>query len=136
MTNVLKRWSALLLSSGLLLLLSASTAHAQQVSVNAVSTEVAVQGDTLQATFKIEVKNGDEAAVTNLFVFFEDDTYIAIGDVAAGATVVSDPTSRTIDLSTRPPSRSQTLQVTLKFTQDGAQVEKAWTLSLQLPEAE
>src|SRR5881296_1335491 len=76
MTNMAKRWPGLLMFSGLLVVLFSSTARAQQLSVRPVSTEVAVTGDTLQATFKIEVVNSETAAMTHFVVVFEDGTYI------------------------------------------------------------
>ena len=136
MTNVLKRWPALLLSSGLLLVLSATTARAQQISVKPVSAELAVQDSTLHATFKVEVVNSESSPLTNFFVFFEDSTYISIGDVSAGGTVTSDTTSRLVDLSDKPASRAVVIPVTLKYSLDGEDKEQSWPLTVQLPEAE
>lgn len=136
MTNVVKRWPALLAVCGLMVVLCASTAHAQQMSVKPVSPELAVQGSTLQATFKIEVVNSESSAMTNFFVFFEDGTYVSLGDVNAGATVVSDSVTRLIDLTDRPTSRSVSIEVTLKFSIDGQDVERTWPVALTSSEAE
>ena len=134
MKILVARWPALLLFSGLLILLSAPAALAQQMSVTPVSAEVSVQDTTLQATFKIEVVNSESSPMTNFFVFFEDGTYISIGDVDAGATVVSDTVTRSVDLSDRPASRTQPLPVTLKFSFDGQNLEKPWQVGLHVSE--
>jgi len=132
MTHAPKRWGLLL--AGALLVFSSSTARAQQVSVTPVSSSVTVSGSTLQATFKIQVVNSESSPMTNFFVFFEDGTYVTIGDVNAGATVVSDTVTRLVDLTGKPPSRNQPIRVTLKFSLDGQNVERPWAITLTVPE--
>ena len=134
MTNVVRRWPALLLLSLLTLLLSSSDARAQQVSVNPVAVEVAASGDTVQATFKLEVGNNESSAMTNFFVFFEDGTYVSLGDIAPGAKVVSDAVTQLINPADTAPSKSAPVQLTLKYSIDGVAVEQRWPVAVQISE--
>ena len=109
-------------------------ARAEQVSVNAVSADVTVTGDLLRATFKIEVTNKEPSAITNVFVFFEDGSSVAIGDVNADGTTVSDAVSRQVDLTDQAQTRSQPVKVTLKFSLDGQSIEMPSVLTLNVPE--
>lgn len=136
MTNVIKRWPALLMLTGLLVVVCTSTAGAQQLTVKPVAAEISAQGATLQANFKIEVANGESSAMTNFVVVFDDSTYISIGDVAAGGTVTSESTSRLVDLTDAPASRAVGIHVTLKYSLDGEEREQSWSLAFELPQAE
>lgn len=99
------------------------------LAVNAVDAQVAVSGNTAQATFKIQVANQDATDVNAMFVVFSDGSSAAIGDVAAGATVTSDAVSRIIDLGDTH-SRSIPVPVTLTYTAAGQSVQRQWSIAL------
>lgn len=110
--------------------LAAARARADvNLAVNAVDAQVAVSGNTAQATFKIQVANNDVSDVSAMFVVFSDGSSAAIGDVASGATVTSDAVSRIIDLGDTH-SQSIPVPVTLTYTTGGQSVQRQWSIAL------
>ena len=121
------RRGALLIA--LLAALSASTA-AQTFKASAVEGQASIADGLAQVTFKIEITNdSSESAMTNLVVVFADGTEANVGDVAPAATVTSEQQSRTIDVSASS-SQSVVMNVTLKYSLGGENVETPWILSV------
>jgi hypothetical protein len=110
---------------------AASRASAQQVEAIAQTIQVLGSGPTVDAQFRIVVNNGDASAASNVFVVFADGIQVAVADVEAAGSAVSEQVTRTLD-TTENPSRSFPVPVTLKFTFDGANVEVAQTLIVRL----
>ena len=104
----------------------------QQVSAKMVASEVLVGNGQADATFTIEVTNGEATSATNVRVVFSDGAEVAIGDVAPERTASSDSQRRTIALET--PTRQQPVPVTLKFSIDGTDVEVSAILTLSISE--
>lgn len=123
----LRRCSALVF---VLLIGAAVRAQAPRVSASLVTSEVTVQNGLADATFRIDVRNEEAQALSNLFVVFADNTEVAIGDVPAEGSAASEPTSHTFDVS-EAISAHATIPVTLKYSVDGAQVEQAASVVLR-----
>lgn len=101
-----------------------------KVSAAAVEASGSAQGGVAQATFKIAVTNDEASSITNVSVVFTDDTTVAVGDVDAGKTGVSQAVTRTINLSDQP-SNNSAFRVTLRFNLNGEAVEVPATLTLK-----
>lgn len=106
-------------------------AKAGDVSATLVASEVLVSESTADATFTIEVTNSGSSAASNVRVVFSDGAEVAIGDVAAEASGTSGAQRRVFDTSAMP-TRNFPVEVTLKYSQDGADVEAAATLILRI----
>lgn len=109
----------------------ATRAEAQAAKASAVNAEVAVQNGIAQARFSIEIANAGASPLSNVVAVFSDGLEVAIGDVAAEGSAVSQPESRTIDISELP-SNNIAVPITLKFSVDGNDVEEAATLYLRV----
>ncbi len=118
----------------LLVLVGAMTtvaARSGDVSATMVASEVLVQESLADATFTIQVTNSGSSSASNVRVVFSDGAEVAIGDVAAEGSATSDSQRRTFDTSAMP-TNNFPVQVTLKYSQDGAAVEAAATLILRI----
>ena len=118
----------------LLVLVGAMTtvaARSGDVSATMVASEVLVQESLADATFTIQVTNSGSSSASNVRVVFSDGAEVAIGDVAAEGSATSDSQRRTFDTSAMP-TNNFPVQVTLKYSQDGADVEAAATLILRI----
>jgi protein-disulfide isomerase len=111
--------------------MSTVAARSGDVSATMVASEVLVAEGTADATFTIQVTNSGGSAVSNVRVVFSDGAEVAIGDVDAQATASSDSQRRVFDTSAVP-SRNFPVEVTVKYSQDGADVETAATLLLRI----
>ena len=80
-------------------------------------------------TFKVEIANHAASPMTNVVIVFADNTEITVGDIGGEATVTTDQQSRTIDVS-ESSSRTVVMQITLKYSVDGENIEAPWTLSV------
>jgi hypothetical protein len=102
----------------------------EQLSATMVASEVLVGNGVADATFTIEITNGDAAAATNVRVVFSDGAEVAIGDVDPGGTVSSGAERRTITLETD--THYYPVPVTLKYSTEGADVEASAVLILRI----
>lgn len=122
-------------SLALLLALAATmstvAARSGDVSATLVASEVLVAEGSADATFTIKVNNSGSSAASSVRVVFSDGAEVAIGDVAAEASASSDSQRRVFDTSASP-SRTFPIQVTVKYSQDGADVEVPATLILRI----
>jgi type 1 fimbria pilin len=106
-------------------------ARSGDVSAALVASEVLVSESTADATFTIEVTNSGSSAASNVRVVFSDGAEVAIGDVAAEASGTSGSQRRVFDTSAKP-THNFPVEVTLKYSQDGADVEAAAILILRI----
>lgn len=106
-------------------------ARSGQVSAALIASEVLVEGSTVDATFTIQVSNGGSSAASNVRVVFSDGAEVAIGEVAAEGSATSNSERRVFDTSAMP-TNNFPVQVTVKYSQDGADVEAAATLILRI----
>lgn len=113
----------------LALSLNASAAGAPNVGAYVVEPSGTITDGIAQATFKVSVENHEPSDVTDFSIVFGDDSSVMIGSVPAGATVVSDPVSKTMDVSSMTTANAG-LRVTLRYTFNGAAVEVPYTLTL------
>jgi len=111
--------------------LTTVVAKSDDVSATMVASEVLVQESLADATFTIQVTNSGSSSASNVRVVFSDGAEVAIGDVAAEGSATSDSQRRTFDTSAMP-TNNFPVQVTLKYSQDGADVEAAATLILRI----
>ena|SRR5918993_4993232 len=112
----------------LLAALSAPAA-AQTFKASAVDAEASITDGLARVTFKIEIANDGSSPMTNVVVVFADNTEVTVGDVDGEATVTSDTQHRTIDVS-ESNTRSIVMDVTLKYSIDGQNIETPWILSV------
>src|SRR5689334_11334883 len=91
-----------------------TTVAARAVNASAVEGSATIHDGLAQVSFKIEISNTADSAMTNTFVVFEDGTEVSIGDVAGGSTVQSEQQSRTVDMGDNA-SRSVSMKATLKY---------------------
>jgi hypothetical protein len=120
-----------LMSAALLLIVCATALHAADARVSAtlVASSVSVQNGLADATFRIEVKNDEESAMSDVFVVFADNVELAVGNVPAEGSATSGEMTRTFDIS-ESASKYTPIRVTLKYSVDGAQVETPVTVTL------
>jgi len=100
------------------------------ISASLVATEVRVTNGIADATFRIEVTNGQATALSNVWVVFADNIELAIADVPAEGSASSEPITKTFDVS-QSPSAYSSIPVTLKYTVDGVQKEAPETVLLR-----
>lgn len=103
-------------------LVASASAHAG-VAANAVGSQLTEANGVATATFKIQVENSDQADITNARVVFAGGIEVAVGDVAAGATVVSAQQKFVFDASTLMPTKHVPVPVTLKYLAGGVETE-------------
>jgi hypothetical protein len=133
MTKWLKSFAVVVLCAGAWGTLATPAGAQEQFEVRAVAAEVTVQGNYVTATFKIEVANKETTPLTNVFVTFSDGATTSLGDVAAGATIQSEPQTRMIDRSNGPQSSAIPLPVTVQFSygEQAVQVERLLAVTAQ-----
>jgi len=111
----------------------ATRTEAQQLGLSAINATVVIQPDgTVQATFTIQVTNREQAAMTNFTVTYTDGTTAFLPDIPSQGSAVSDPQSRTIDISHNG-SASIPVPVTLTYNLDGTPVEVSKSIALRKP---
>ena len=113
---------------------SASAASAQQLSAKAQVLSVAEGGDFIDVQLKVAVLNSNSSVASNVFVFFGDGLQVGLGDVAPGATALSQTQRQTINV-VQHRSRNLALPVTLKYRFNGRDVEQKATLYVRRPTA-
>ena len=120
-----------LISAFLLVAVCATALRASEPRITAtlVASAVAVQNGLADATFRIEVKNDEASAMSDVFVVFADNAELAVGNVPAEGSATSGEMTRTFDVSNSP-SKYVPIPVTLKYSVDGAQVETSVTVTL------
>ena len=112
----------------------APAAARQRVSAELESSKVSVVNRVAEATFKVVIKNDEEAALEGVWLVFDDGFEVSVGDVAGEASGASESTTRTFDLSEQLDSLNIPLRATLKYSVDGAPVEQAISVTLRLQE--
>ena len=127
--SFLRNSALVLMASAVVLSASLFGATEPRVSAYIVESSGAVTDGIAEGTFKVSVTNGEASDATNLVVVFSEDSSLSVGDIAAGATVVSGPVTITMDVSTMA-TKNTPMPVTLKFTLDGAAVEMPYNLTL------
>ena len=129
-----RRWTRLIGSLTLLLTTALAPASARQrISVELETSQLSVVNGVAEATFKIIVKNEEAEALAGAWLVFDDGFEVAVGDVAAEASVASESTTRTFDVSEQE-SRHMPLNAKLKYAVNGNPVEQDVHLSLRLAE--
>jgi hypothetical protein len=120
-----------LLPAAFLIVLSSTAPHAiaPRISATLVASSVSVQNGLADATFRIEVKNDEESAMSDVFVVFADNVELAVGNVPAEGTATSGEMTRSFDIS-ESASKYTPIRVTLKYSVDGVQVETEVTVTL------
>jgi hypothetical protein len=106
-----------------------TSAEARTFKASAVNGAATIADGNAQVTFKIELTNDEQLAMTGVSVVFEDGSEVSLGDVEAGATVTSTEQSRTVAMG-ESASRTVVMNVTLKYALDGAATEAPWVLSV------
>lgn len=101
----------------------------KNVGAYVVEASGTITNGVAEATFKVSVENHEPSDVTDFAVVFSDDSSVMIGSVPAGATVVSDRVSKTMDVSSMTTANAG-LRVTLRYTFNGEAVEVPYTLTL------
>ena len=91
--------------------------------------DVMRQGGTAMASFKIHVTNHESSPLINVAAVFADGTSLAIGDVAAEATAVTEAQNRIIELAL-PESESIPVPVTFTLFFEDQTFEVEWILNL------
>ena len=107
------------------------SAKAADISASLNASEVLVNNGMADATFTIEVVNRGDAPVSNVRVVFGEGDEIAVGDVVAESSVTTESQRRVIDISSLP-THNFPVNVTLKYSSGGADVEAAAVLILRI----
>ena len=115
----------------LLLTVSAIPAAAQRISAELKTTQVSVTNDVADATFKVVIHNEENAALTNVWLVFEDGFEVAVGDVD-DEYKSSDEQTKTFDLSQDGGTAHVPFKATVKYSVDGESREQAITVVLRL----
>jgi hypothetical protein len=120
-----------LISAVLLVASSAIALRASEPRITAslIASAVSVQNGLADATFRIEVKNDEASAMSDVFVVFADNVELAVGSVPAEGSATSGEMTRTFDVS-ESPSKYMPIPVTLKYSVGGTAVETAVTITL------
>lgn len=127
-----KRVSMVVLATGLFVVALAPRADAQQLSIKALDVQIGAATDGVaQVTFRISVTSNEQSPLMNFTVKFKDDSKVEIGDVPAQGSLVSDPQTKFIDVTSA--SQSLPIPVTVTYTMDGTQVELPWAVVLTRP---
>lgn len=100
--------------------LAGSASARAGVVVSTVGSVLTESGGVATAKFKIQVENGDPADITNVRVTF-GDIEIAIGDVAAGTTLVSGAQKLIFDAATLLPTKHVPVPAKIKYFVDGVE---------------
>ena len=107
------------------------SAKAPVISASLNASEVLVKNGLADTTFTIEVTNRGDVPVSDVRVVFGEGDEIAVGDVAPESSATSSSQRRVFDTSALP-SRNFPVEVTIRYSQDGADVEAAATLLLRI----
>ena len=130
--NSAKRTFLILFVTGLLTVVLAPRAEAQQLSIRAVEVSIAAPQDGVaEATFRISVTSSEQSALMSFVVVFKDGSRVELGDVPASGSLVSEPQTKLIDASH--PSVNIPVPVTLTYTVDGTPNEIPWAVVLSRP---
>jgi len=107
-----------------LILLCAAAPRASEPRVTAalLTSSVSVQNGLADATFRVEVKNDEAWAMSDVFVVFADNVELAVGNVPAEGSATSDEMTRTFDVS-HSASKYTAIPATLKYSVDGVAFE-------------
>ena len=127
--SVLRRASACALLVCASALASLSAAQGPKVTAVPVEVSATASGEVATVSFKLEVTNGEEAAMTLFSVVFADDATTLLDDIGAGKTVTSPQITRSITRSEMK-SANAPLKVTFKFVLNGTQHEVTQNLSI------
>jgi len=115
----------------LLLTVSVIPAAAQRISAELKTTQVSVTNDVADATFKVVIHNEENAALTNVWLVFEDGFEVAVGDVD-DEYKSSDEQTKTFDLSKDGGTAHVPFKATVKYSVDGESREQAITVVLRI----
>lgn len=100
---------------------AASPSAQTRVEVSAVGSEITEQGSIATAKFKIQVTNHEETAITAVRAVFEGGIEVAIGDVAADATVTSAAQKFLFNTADLMATKNVPVHITVNFTVDGTE---------------
>jgi hypothetical protein len=131
MTAVLK---GVAVAFAMAIALGVSVAADARVDVLAVDSQVTEANGLATATFKIQVANHEEAAMTSVRAVFAGGIEVALSDVAADATVTSAGQKLTFIAADLPATKNVPVSVTVKYLTNGA--EQSLTALLTLRRAE
>lgn len=101
-----------------------------RVTATMVTSAVSVQNGIADATFRIEIKNDEDTAMSDVFIVFADNIELAVGSVPAAGTGTSGEMTRSFDIS-ESPSKYTPIPVTLKYSVNGVGVETAVNILLE-----
>ena len=114
-----------------------SWAQAQQLSVAAVQVTMAASqdgGNTVQATFSINIASNEDSPLTSVNVEFKDGgPVVAVDDVPAHGNSTSQSQTITVDL-TQASSVNIPIPVTVRYWINGAAVEFPTAIVLTKPQ--
>jgi hypothetical protein len=128
-----RRWTQVIGALSVLIVVVAATPALarQRISAELEASQLSVVNGVAEATFKIIVKNDEPAAITGVFLVFDDGFEVTIGDVAGEASGASESTTRTFEVG-----EQETLNVPfparLKYSVDGTPVEQQVNIILRL----
>ena len=122
----------LVLSAAVVFSATAAPAFAQRINAELETSQLSLTNGVAEATFKVVVKNEEEAALAGLVLVFEDGYEVTVGDVAGESSASSDAVTRTFDLNGHISSYSVPFKATLKYSTDGNAVEQPTTVVLHL----
>src|SRR5687768_1405061 len=98
--------------------------HANTFKASAVEAAATITDGLANVSFKVEITNDGSSPMTNVVIVFADNTEINVGDIGVEATVTTEQQNRTIDVSEQG-SRTVAMQVTLKYSVDGENIESS-----------
>jgi len=107
-------------------------AFAQRIYAELETSQLSVNDNLAEATFKVVVRNEEGATLSGLVLVFEDGYEVTVGDVAAESTGSSEGVSRTFDLGQHIQSQNVPFAATLKYSANGDAVEQPTNVVLRL----
>ena len=128
MSNKLPRLIAVMFA----LCVCVSRADAQRIVASLETSALSVTNDVAEATFKVVVKNEEAAAMSNVWLVFDDGFEVSVGEVPAEDSGASESVTRSFDLSQHVRSLNVPFPATLKYSVDGNAVEQQTTVVLHL----
>jgi hypothetical protein len=108
-------------------------AHAR-IDVIAVESQLTDSNGLATATFKIQISNHEETAMTSVRAVFAGDIEVSMNDVAGDATVTSGGQKLVFASADLPATKNVPVNVTVKYFTDG--VEQSMPALLTIRRAE
>jgi hypothetical protein len=121
MTKMPSVLRGLALAAAMVIALAGSIAAHARVDVLAVESQLTESNGLATATFKIQISNHEEAAMTSVRAVFAGGIEVSMNDVAADATVTSGTQKFVFASADLPATKNVPVNITVKYFTDGVE---------------